>query len=83
MLLFDTHSVFSQAMAQPSVWPQTADLKDTTGSCEVYGDGHVPSMDYYDLRCQYPVNQYFWLNGLHPTYPIHEALAAQVAIALH
>ncbi|KAL8987471.1 MAG: hypothetical protein Q9177_003320 [Variospora cf. flavescens] len=83
MLLFDTHSVFSQAMAQPSVWPQTADLKDTTGSCEVYRDGRVPSMDYYDLRCQYPVNQYFWLNDLHPTYPIHEALAAQVAIALH
>ncbi|KAL8646968.1 MAG: hypothetical protein Q9210_005831 [Variospora velana] len=50
VLLFDTHSVFSQAMAQPGIWPQTANLKDTTGSCEVYEDGDVSSMDYYDLR---------------------------------
>ncbi|KAL8958855.1 MAG: hypothetical protein Q9193_004169 [Seirophora villosa] len=83
VLLFNTHSVFSQAIAQPSVWPQTANLKDTTGNCKAYESGDVPSMDYYDSTCQYPVNQYFWLNGLHPTYPIHEALAAQVAIALH
>lgn len=36
-------------------------------------------MDYYDPECGIPVNQYFWLNGLHPTYPIHDVLAGQLA----
>lgn len=29
-----------------------------------------------------PVNQYFWLNTLHPTYPVHDVVAEQVAKAL-
>ncbi|KAL8856639.1 MAG: hypothetical protein Q9178_006795 [Gyalolechia marmorata] len=82
VLLFDTNRLFSQAIDNPTVWPQTANLKNTTGSCTAYERDEVPSMDYFDPSCQYPVNQYFWLNGLHPTYPIHEAMAAQVAIAL-
>ncbi|KAK1711196.1 uncharacterized protein BDZ83DRAFT_590992, partial [Colletotrichum acutatum] len=32
--------------------------------------------------CTYPVNEYFWLNTLHPTYPIHDAVAETVASAL-
>ncbi|KAL8680461.1 MAG: hypothetical protein Q9186_003359 [Xanthomendoza sp. 1 TL-2023] len=82
VLLFDTHQLFSQAMEDPTVWPQTANIKNTTGSCEAYESGDVPSMDYSDPSCPYAVNEYFWLNGLHPTYPVHEALAAQVALAL-
>ncbi|KAL8724706.1 MAG: hypothetical protein Q9166_007794 [cf. Caloplaca sp. 2 TL-2023] len=82
VLLFDTNKLFSQAIENPAVWAQTANLKNTTGSCKAYEGGDVPSMDYSDPSCQYPVNQYFWLDGLHPTYPVHEAIAAQVAIAL-
>jgi phospholipase/lecithinase/hemolysin len=33
--------------------------------------------------CKVPVNQYFWLNNLHPTYPVHAALAAQIAETLN
>lgn len=29
-----------------------------------------------------PVNQYFWLNTLHPTYPVHDVVAELVAKAL-
>lgn len=32
--------------------------------------------------CGVPVNQYFWLNTLHPTYPIHDVVAEQVSKAL-
>lgn len=82
VLLFNTNKLFSEAIDNPKVWPQTAIYKNTTGSCKAYETGDVPSMDYYNSTCQYPVNEYLWLNGLHPTYPIHEAMAAQVAIAL-
>lgn len=36
-------------------------------------------MDYYDPTCGIPVNEYFWLNSLHPTYPIHNVLAEKVS----
>jgi phospholipase/lecithinase/hemolysin len=29
--------------------------------------------------CGVPVNQYFWLNSLHPTFPVHDVLAEKVA----
>ncbi|CCF34231.1 hypothetical protein CH063_06264 [Colletotrichum higginsianum] len=32
--------------------------------------------------CTYRVNEYFWLNSLHPTYPIHDAVAETVGAAL-
>ncbi|KAL8718509.1 MAG: hypothetical protein Q9225_004358 [Loekoesia sp. 1 TL-2023] len=82
VLLFNTNGLFSQVIDNPSVFPQTAIYKDTTDSCKAYEQGEVPHMDYFDSTCQYPVNQYLWLNGLHPTYPVHEAIAAQLAIAL-
>ncbi|KAL9581007.1 MAG: hypothetical protein Q9203_006076 [Teloschistes exilis] len=82
VLLFNTNMLFSEAIDNPKIWPQTALYKSTTGACKAYESSDVPAMDYYDPSCQYRVNEYLWLNGLHPTYPIHEALAAQVAKAL-
>ena len=38
--------------------------------------------DTLDESCGVPVNQYFWLNTLHPTYPVHDVVAEQVAKAL-
>ncbi|KAL8968015.1 MAG: hypothetical protein Q9183_002660, partial [Haloplaca sp. 2 TL-2023] len=82
MLLFDTNGLFSRAIDNPSVFPQTAIYKNTTGSCAAYESFELPSMDFYDPSCEHPVNEYLWMDALHPTYPLHEAMAAQVAIAL-
>lgn len=32
--------------------------------------------------CDYAAYEYLWLNNLHPTYPIHNLLAKQVAALL-
>ena len=32
-------------------------------------------------ECAVPVNQYFWLNSLHPTYPMHDVVAEGVSKA--
>lgn len=82
VLLFHTNKLFSEVIDDPSVFPQTAIYKNTTGSCKAYEQGEVPRMDFFNSTCEYPVNEYLWLNGLHPTYPVHEALAAQLAVAL-
>lgn len=35
-------------------------------------------MNYFDPSCGIPVNEYLWLNDLHPTYPIHNLIASQI-----
>ncbi|KAL8996686.1 MAG: hypothetical protein Q9169_003858 [Polycauliona sp. 2 TL-2023] len=82
VLLFDINSLYSQILDDPASFPQTANLKNTTGACGPYESQEVPSIDYKDPECEYAVDEYFWLDGLHPTYPVHEAHAAQVALAL-
>ncbi len=42
----------------------------------------TPAPDTLVASCNIPVNQYFWLNSLHPTYPMHDVVAEQVAKAL-
>jgi hypothetical protein len=39
----------------------------------------TPTEDFFDTTCQYPANQYFWLNPLLPNTPIHDVLAQEVA----
>lgn len=39
----------------------------------------TPESDTLIESCGIPVDQYFWLNSLHPTGPIHEVVADQVA----
>ncbi|KAL8947374.1 MAG: hypothetical protein Q9222_006340 [Ikaeria aurantiellina] len=83
VLLFNTNKLFSEVIDNPGIFPQTAGYKNTTGACRAYNDFNLPSMDFWNqTACERLVNEYLWLNGLHPTYPVHEALAAQVAVAL-
>lgn len=42
----------------------------------------TPKPDTLIASCGVPVNQYFWLNSLHPTYPIHDVVAEQVVKSL-
>jgi phospholipase/lecithinase/hemolysin len=42
----------------------------------------TPAQDTLIASCGIPVNQYFWLNNLHPTSAIHEVVAKGIADAL-
>lgn len=78
---YDTNALFSQVLQNPAAYPQTAGLKNTTSYCAAYENG-TPAVDTFDPSCGVPVNQYFWLNSLHPTYPIHDVIAQQIAAEL-
>ena len=56
-------------------------LRDNFGVRLTFNSG-TPTNDYFNSTCAIPVNQYFWLNSLHPTYPMHDVLAEQVALQL-
>ncbi|KAL3427750.1 Thermolabile hemolysin 2 [Phlyctema vagabunda] len=77
----DTHDLFTKVLDNPASFPQTALYKNTTAYCAAYQNG-TPTPDTLDPSCSIPVNEYLWLNSLHPTYPIHDALAEVVASQL-
>ncbi|KAI5861427.1 carbohydrate esterase family 16 protein [Durotheca rogersii] len=75
--LYDTNESFGRVIDNPTAFPQTAGLKNTTAYCTAYQNG-TPTQDTLTPSCGVAVNEYFWLNNLHPTYPIHELVAKEV-----
>lgn len=82
--IVDMNGLFNKILDDPEVFPQTANYRILKSTCKYYSDNwlKLPSMLYKDPSCQYPVNDYFWLNGRHVTYPAHDILAKVTADAL-
>ncbi|CAJ2505488.1 Uu.00g128820.m01.CDS01 [Anthostomella pinea] len=78
---YDANKLFTDVLNNPATYPQTAGIKNTTAYCDAYMNG-TDEDDTLIASCGIPVNQYFWLNSLHPTYPIHDVVAQQVAQGL-
>ncbi|KAK8098037.1 fungal cellulose binding domain-containing protein [Apiospora kogelbergensis] len=78
---YDVHALFTKVLNRPAAYKATAGYANTTAFCEAYQNG-TPNLDTLDPGCGIPVNQYFWLNSLHPTYPMHDVVAEQVVAAL-
>ncbi|KAL6720471.1 hypothetical protein ACLMJK_002394 [Lecanora helva] len=76
VLQFDTYNLFNQILANVSSFPTTTQLKNTSASCPAYNWIY---REMFDQSCDVPLSQYLWMNDLHPTYPIHDTIAAQVA----
>ena len=82
---FDTNFLFTLVLDDSTRFPETAGYRKTTTYCEAYLEWvmtrsiYAPgTMSYYDPVCGVPIDQYFWLNTLHPTYPMHNFLASQI-----
>ncbi|KAK8115978.1 hypothetical protein PG984_012480 [Apiospora sp. TS-2023a] len=78
---YDVDALFTEVLDRPAAYAATAGYVNTTGFCAAYQNG-TPKQDTLDPACGVPVNEYFWLNNLHPTYPMHDVVAEQVATAL-
>ncbi|KAI0391763.1 hypothetical protein F5Y17DRAFT_439248 [Xylariaceae sp. FL0594] len=79
--VYDSNKSFGEVIDNPASHPESANLKNTTGYCADYQNG-TPAQDTFIPSCGVPVNQYFWLNNLHPTSAIHEVVAKGIADAL-
>lgn len=53
-------------------------LKNTTGFCDKYQSG-TPAWDTFDPVCGVRVDEYFWLNSLHPGYKVNKAFAKELS----
>lgn len=77
------NGLFSKVLDDVSYSSLTAGYKDTTHLCNVYANADantpLPSENYKSPDCEYAVNEYFWLSGYHPTYPVHDSMASEIA----
>ncbi|KAI9695275.1 MAG: hypothetical protein M1820_008737 [Bogoriella megaspora] len=78
---FDTHALFSQVLNNPTVFPETKAYENVTDWCGKYERG-TKHWDSFDKACGVKVDEHLWLNNLHPTYPVHNATARQIALQL-
>lgn len=76
--LFDTNKVFNQVLDDPCSYHQTCAYKNTTDYCVSYENG-TASWYTFDKTCGIPVDEYFWLNTLHPTFRVHNVTADLIA----
>ncbi|PNP47354.1 hypothetical protein TGAMA5MH_01170 [Trichoderma gamsii] len=72
--IYDANALFTEILNNVKSFPQTAGITNTTHFCQAYANG-TPTDDYLDPSCGVPVNQYFWLNSLHPRTPVHDVIA--------
>lgn len=47
-------------------------------STDIVSSG-TPAQNTLTASCGVAVDQYFWLNSLHPTYPMHDVVAEGVS----
>ena len=83
----NTTLLFDKVLEDPASSAYTKDLKDTESECAAYKDAlfeknTLPSEDYKSPECEWKVDEYFWLSGYHPTYPVHSAMAEEIALGL-
>ncbi|KAK0517474.1 hypothetical protein JMJ35_000629 [Cladonia borealis] len=77
LFLFDTNWLFTRVLDDPQQFVETAGYLNTTSYCPAYAHG-TTTLTYFDPTCGVPINAYFWLNTLHPTYPMHNFLGSQI-----
>ncbi|KAF2635224.1 hypothetical protein P280DRAFT_197923 [Massarina eburnea CBS 473.64] len=81
VFMMNTFTLFDGVLNDPKSRDETKEYTNTTGSCMAYSFRNYNETTF-DPRCGAPQNQLFWLDTLHPTPPIHNAMAADVAALL-
>ncbi|KAK3698890.1 hypothetical protein LTR37_016767 [Vermiconidia calcicola] len=79
--MFDTNSLFTQVLDDPCSYEETCPYRNTTDYCEWYENG-TDSWYTSFKNCSIPVDEYFWLNSLHPTFRVMNATARAIAAEL-
>ncbi|KAI0480581.1 GDSL lipase/esterase [Xylariaceae sp. FL0804] len=80
----DDHSFFARVVDVYGLWedmyarPWAYGLRNVTGYCQAYYYGTGRNLTAFDPSCSAPVNEYLWLNWLHPTWTVQRYLARLV-----
>lgn len=79
----DTHSLFDSALAYPCSSQFTCPIRETTTFCRSNDTGRDVKSNGYgrpkDPGCKFYDDQYFWRDGYHFMWRVHEMLADSIA----
>lgn len=77
--LVDMNQLFNDVLDKKDRFSQTKGYQVLDANCKYYADNwmQLPSMTYKNADCPYRVDEYFWLNGRHVTFPLHDLLAME------
>ena len=81
-LVFDTHAFLTAVINNTSAFPQTAGIRNTTAPCAGYYMTAEQAIAWNASVCGIPMREYLFADNLHVTYPVHEALAGEIAKAV-
>ncbi|KAI7504431.1 carbohydrate esterase family 16 protein [Hortaea werneckii] len=76
--VFDSNTLFYEVLQEPCAYAETCPYRNTTEYCESYMNG-TPEWDTFYPNCSIPVDEYFWLNSLHPTFRMMNITAQEIA----
>ncbi|KAF2182448.1 carbohydrate esterase family 16 protein [Zopfia rhizophila CBS 207.26] len=81
VFVFDNFELYDNILDRPDSLEQTAGVTNTTGFCSAYFRRTFDE-DAFNSTCGIPQKEFFWLDPLHPTPPVHDAMAAEIAAQL-
>ena len=82
VFVFDTDVLFNLILDDPTSFEETKKITDVKDYCKAFYTKRPSKPDSTDPSCAVPYEQYFWQDGLHPTFSVHQAMAAQIAVGL-
>jgi hypothetical protein len=78
--IFDAHDLFNRVLDSPWAFRETAAYKSTMPDfCKAYEHGTGKDWYFKSENCTYAVDEYFWLDFLHPTFRVMNVTAKEVA----
>lgn len=83
MFYYDVWTTMGAVITNPAVRAQTAQYNNTNGWCAAYFYGTGGNTTYCDSSCSFGcVNNYMFGDWLHPTWPFHQVMAAEITTLL-
>jgi len=59
-------------------WAASSNSSEPSWQTESINPSSTQTLTYFDPTCGVPIDEYFWLNRLHPTYPVHNFMGSQI-----
>jgi len=81
VFMFDTYKLFTAVMTDPCSHTETCAFRDTTTFCGAYAFG-TDDWNSKSEECEYRVDEYLWMNDIHPTARMHNLTAKAMAEAM-
>lgn len=79
--VFDTYKLFHDVMEDPCSFEATCEFKDVTTACVWYAWG-TDEWNSWNENCTYRIDEYLWMNPIHPTTRMHNLTSLLMAEAL-